>query len=127
LIIRLFHVAPLDCTDADGVSVAVTAPSVFKFTAPADPQRHLQAAAVFGADVSNAKEADAGEILSDALREFLLNLGDQPRGIKALGYERKDIPALVDGTLPQRRVLNLSPSSVARDDLENLFENSMTY
>jgi hydroxyacid-oxoacid transhydrogenase len=111
----------------DGVSVAVTAPSVFKFTAPADPRRHLQAAEVFGKDITNAKEADAGEILSDALREFLIKLGDQPRGIKALGYERKDLPSLVEGTLPQRRVLNLAPSNVTRDDLEGLFEDAMTY
>ena len=111
----------------DGVSVAVTAPSVFSFTAPANPRRHLQAAEVFGKDISNAKEADAGEILSDAVREFLVKLGDQPRGIKELGYERSDIPGLVEGTLPQRRVLDLAPSHVAREDLERLFENAMTY
>jgi len=44
-----------------------------------------------------------------------------------LGYERSDIPALVAGTLPQRRVLDLAPSSIARDDLHELFENAMTY
>jgi hydroxyacid-oxoacid transhydrogenase len=118
---------PSHPTNKDGVSVAVTAPSVFRFTAPADPRRHLQAAEVFGVDISTAKEEDAGDILSDAVREFLLKLGDQPRGIKALGYERSHIPALVEGTLPQRRVLNLAPSPVARDDLESLFEEAMVY
>ena len=78
-------------------------------------------------DVSNAKEAEAGSILSNAVREFLLSLGDQPRGIKAIGYERSDIPALVEGTLPQRRVLDLAPSHIVRDDLELLFENALTY
>jgi len=107
--------------------VAVTAPSVFKFTAPANPRRHLAAAQVFGKDISRAREEDAGEILSDAIREFLVNLGDQPRGIKELGYERGDIPSLVEGTLPQRRVLDLAPHSVAREDLERLFENALTY
>jgi len=107
--------------------VAVTAPSVFAFTGAANPARHLQAAAVFGVDVSTAKEADAGAILSDALREFLLKLGDQPRGIKEIGYERSDIPELVEGTLPQKRVLDLAPSPVVRDDLQELFENAMTY
>jgi hydroxyacid-oxoacid transhydrogenase len=111
----------------DGVSVAVTAPTVFKFTAPADPARHLAAAAVFGKDISRARDQDAGEILSDAIREFLINLGDQPRGIKDLGYERKDIPSLVEGTLPQRRVLDLAPHPVARDDLERLFEDALSY
>lgn len=113
--------------DIDGVSVAVTAPSVFAFTGAANPERHLKAAEVFGVDISTKKEADAGAILSDAIREFLIKLGDQPRGIKAIGYERSDIPALVEGTLPQRRVLDLAPSSIARDDLEQLFENALTY
>jgi hydroxyacid-oxoacid transhydrogenase len=65
--------------------------------------------------------------LSDAVREFLINLGDQPRGIKEIGYERSDLPGLVDGTLPQKRVLDLAPSHIARDDLEMLFENSLSY
>src|SRR5205814_1876164 len=74
-----------------GVSVAVTAPAVFRFTGPSNPQRHLAAAEVFGVDISNAKEESAGEVLSEALVEFLVRLGDQPRGIKALGYEKGDI------------------------------------
>ena len=100
---------------------------MFAFTGAANPQRHLQAAAVFGRDISNAKEADAGAILSDAIREFLIKLGDQPRGIKEIGYERSDLPGLVDGTLPQKRVLDLAPSHIAREDLHELFENAMTY
>ena len=100
---------------------------MFAFTAAADPARHLQAAAVFGVDVSNVKEADAGAVLSDALRGFIIKLGDQPRGIKEIGYERRDIPDLVEGTLPQRRVLDLAPFPVVREDLQKLFENAMTY
>src|SRR6201996_1487919 len=65
-----------------GVSVAVTAPAVFKFTAPSNPERHLAAAECFGVDVSNVKLENAGEVLSEALAEFLIKLGDQPRGLK---------------------------------------------
>lgn len=107
--------------------MAVTAPSVFAFTGAANPARHLQAAAVFGVDISNVKEADAGAILSDAVRDFIIKLGDQPRGLKEIGYERSDIPDLVEGTLPQKRVLDLSPSPVVAEDLQKLFENAMTY
>ncbi|KAK6346527.1 hypothetical protein TWF696_006652 [Orbilia brochopaga] len=115
-----------------GVSVAVTAPAVFKFTGPSNPSRHLAAAEIFGADVSNAKEESAGEILSDAVANFLVNLGDQPRGIKALGYERGDIDALVEGTLPQQRVLVLAPNlrgekERQRELLAALFEDALEY
>lgn len=115
-----------------GVSVAVTAPAVFRFTGPTNPQRHLAAAEVFGVDISNAKEESAGEILGDALAKFLVGLGDQPRGIKALGYEKSDIPTLVKGTLPQQRVLMLAPNLNADmekqgEQLEKLFEDALEY
>ncbi|KAF3905260.1 hypothetical protein ABW21_db0204992 [Orbilia brochopaga] len=115
-----------------GVSVAVTAPAVFKFTGPSNPSRHLAAAEIFGVDISNAKEESAGEILSDAVAKFLVDLGDQPRGIKALGYERGDIDALVEGTLPQQRVLVLAPNlrgekERQRELLTALFEEALEY
>src|SRR5918993_1971354 len=46
-----------------GFSVILNAPAVFRFTAAANPARHLQAAAVLGAKVTGVKEADAGRIL----------------------------------------------------------------
>ncbi|KAF8420192.1 putative Fe-containing alcohol dehydrogenase [Tirmania nivea] len=92
-----------------GVSVAVTAPAVFRFTAPSNPERHLQAAEAFGVDVSNVRRENAGEVLSEAIKQFLEKLGGQPRGLKGLGIKAGDIGKLVDGTVPQRRVLVLAP------------------
>jgi hydroxyacid-oxoacid transhydrogenase len=62
----------------------------------------LEAAEIFGADITNAHKEDAGRILSDALRKFLEGL-DVPNGIGALGFKKSDVGALVEGTLPQVR------------------------
>ncbi|KAF2396997.1 Dehydroquinate synthase-like protein [Trichodelitschia bisporula] len=116
-----------------GVSVAVTAPAVFRFTGPSNPARHLAAAEAFGVDVSGVKEESAGEVLSEALKEFLAKLGGQPRGLKELGFREGDIDMLVEGTVPQRRVLMLAPSledgsdEVQREQLRGLFEEAMEY
>jgi hydroxyacid-oxoacid transhydrogenase len=84
-------------------------------------------------DISNVKKESAGEVLSEALAEFLVKLGDQPRGLKALGFGAGDIDGLVDGTIPQARVLMLAPSlemqnlEVEREQLRGLFEEAMEY
>jgi hydroxyacid-oxoacid transhydrogenase len=116
-----------------GISVSVTAPAVFKFTGPSNPDRHLAAAECFGVDVSNVKRESAGDVLSEALAEFLIKLGDQPRGLRHLGFTNDHIKTLVDGTVPQRRVLDLAPGldvddkSIEREQLTQLFEDAMEY
>jgi len=116
-----------------GVSVAVTAPAVFKFTGASNPERHLAAAEAFGVDVSQVKKESAGEVLSEALARFLSDLGDQPRGLKALGFSNTHLETLVNGTLPQARVLNLAPNyhggvgEESREQLTRLFEDAMEY
>ncbi|ODH45722.1 hypothetical protein GX48_08201 [Paracoccidioides brasiliensis] len=115
-----------------GVSVAVTAPAVFKFTAASNPDRHLAAAEAFGKDISNVKRESAGELLSETIAEFLVGLGDQPRGLKALGFNSSNVDDLIEGTIPQQRVLNLAPTlskelGAEREELRKLFEDSMEY
>jgi hydroxyacid-oxoacid transhydrogenase len=108
-----------------GVSVILNAPAVFRFTAPANPARHLQAAEALGADVSRARDEDAGRILADRITWFMQRL-DLPNGLRGLGYSPADIPALVEGTLPQHRVTKLSPRPVGPDEIARLFEDAMT-
>jgi len=108
-----------------GVSVIVNAPAVFRFTTAACPERHLKAAETLGAKVSGAKLEDAGKILADEIVKMMRDL-NIPTGLRHLGYQTEDIPALVEGTLPQHRVTKLSPRPASRDDLARLFEESMT-
>merc|ERR1711935_736436 len=75
-----------------GLSVTITAPEVFTFTAPACPDRHLKGAEALGADTRNVKRDDAGVFLAD-------------------------VTQLVAGTLPQERVTKLSPRQFTPDDL----------
>jgi hydroxyacid-oxoacid transhydrogenase len=107
-----------------GISVILNASAVYRFTAPACPERHLRAAEILGAKVSGARSEDAGTILADRIVEFMQDLAI-PNGLGELGYETADIPVLVEGTLPQHRVTKLSPRPAAPDDLARLFEEAM--
>ena len=107
-----------------GMSVILNAPAVFRFTARANPARHLEAAEALGASVSGAKAEDAGKILADRITWFMQRL-QMPNGLKAIGYSSSDVPSLVEGTLPQHRVTKLSPRPAGPDELSALFEESM--
>src|SRR3989442_6581840 len=107
-----------------GVSVILNAPAVFRFTAAANPGRHLEAAAALGADVTSARPADAGKILADRITWFMQQL-HVPNGLRAVGYSSSDIPALVEGTLPQHRVTKLSPRPAGPDALGARFMEGM--
>lgn len=127
-LVRNFRPAGYDVDHAmvpHGMSVILNTPAVVRFTAPACPERHLSAAAALGVDVSASRPADAGKILADRVIEFMQKL-HMPNGLKAVGFAASDIPALVEGTLPQQRVTKLSPRPAGPDDLGKLFEDSLT-
>ncbi|MDP6450172.1 MAG: hydroxyacid-oxoacid transhydrogenase [Lentisphaeria bacterium] len=108
-----------------GISVTLSAPAVFRFTAPACPERHLIAADRLGVDTSNVKEADAGTVLTEKIVELMQSLG-LPNGLSAIGFTDDDIQPLVEGTLPQHRVTKLSPRPAEAEDLAQMFEETMT-
>jgi hydroxyacid-oxoacid transhydrogenase len=108
-----------------GVSVILNAPAVFRFTSQACPERHLKAAEILGAKIRGGSAADAGRILSEQIIQLMHDV-HVPNGLRELGYTPADIPALVQGTLPQHRVTKLSPRPASPDDLAQLFEQSMT-
>ncbi|KAJ7068271.1 alcohol dehydrogenase [Mycena amicta] len=121
-----------------GISVAITGPAVFQFTAPSSPERHRQVLAIFNdtsvSDPSIARipDSEIGAHVYETIARFLDGLG-VPRGLKALGYTAADIPMLVDGTIPQRRVLDLAPGigdvvdEDGRSHLTTMLERSLEY
>ena len=106
------------------MSVILHTPAVVRFTAPAAPERHLRAAAALGADGAGTALEDAGEILAQRVIHFMRLLG-MPNGLSAVGYNAEDIPALVQGTLPQHRVTKLSPRPAGESELTELFRQSL--
>jgi hydroxyacid-oxoacid transhydrogenase len=109
-----------------GIAVVINAPAAFRFTAMANPARHLEAAAALGADVAGAAPEDAGEILAQTFIALMRETG-LPSGIAALGYGEADVPALAEGAFAQQRPLVMAPRSVSRQDLEGLYRDAMRY
>lgn len=107
-----------------GISVVLQAPAVFRFTAPACPERHLRAAQALGFDVTTDDLPQIGERLAAGLVDLIRSLG-LPSGLAAIGFTSDDIPQLVAGTLPQHRVTKLSPRPASEDDLRQLFADTM--
>lgn len=108
-----------------GMAVILNAPAVFRFTATANPERHLYAAKLMGVDVSDADPEDACELLGGAIIDLMRRVG-MPNGLSAVGYGPDDVDRLVAGTLPQHRVTKLSPRPADEADLERIFMDSMT-
>jgi hydroxyacid-oxoacid transhydrogenase len=109
-----------------GVSVVLNAPSVFRFTASACPERHLAAAAALGADVRGATEDDAGEVLATHLLSLMRATG-LPDGLSGVGYSSADVSALVERAILQKRLVDNAPKPTGRDELRALFEGALKY
>ena len=109
-----------------GISVIVNAPSVFRWTAQAAPQRHLEAAAALGADVSDAGTEDAGEVTARRIIA-LMKATRIPNGLGGVGLGEADAGALADSAVRQARAVANSPRDCARDDLANMFASAVGY
>ncbi|WP_102126442.1 hydroxyacid-oxoacid transhydrogenase [Deinococcus planocerae] len=104
-----------------GFSVIVTAPAAFRFTFDADPEKHVRAASLL---TGEAYSPDDREALPGALTALMRDVG-APSGVRELGYDEADIPALVDGALKQQRLLAVAPKQPTGDDLAQIFRDSM--
>ena len=109
-----------------GMAVILNAPAVFRFTGPSDPERHLYAAELMGADINETNPEQAGELLANKIIELMQRTGI-PNGLQAVGFSIDDVAQLVDGTLLQHRINKLSPRHADAEVLEQLFQDAMIY
>jgi hydroxyacid-oxoacid transhydrogenase len=107
-----------------GMAVVLNAPAALRFTGPARPERHLEAARLMGVDTAGVDQEQAGEILARAVIDLMKRTG-MPNGLAEVGYTEADVDRLVEGTLPQHRVTKLSPRPFSPEDLKALFLDSL--
>ncbi|MGH3359083.1 MAG: hydroxyacid-oxoacid transhydrogenase [Nocardioidaceae bacterium] len=105
-----------------GQAVSSTAASVFRWTYPADPARHLRAAELLGGRTFTT--TDGRDALPQVLGELMDDIG-MPSGLRSFGYTDDDIDVLVDGTLKQTRQLAVVPRPVTREALRDIFTDSL--
>jgi hydroxyacid-oxoacid transhydrogenase len=109
-----------------GMSVIVTAPAAFRFTYATAPERHLRAAELLGVPVAELTEAERREALPRALVSLMRDVGI-PSGLTAIGYSEADVPALIEGTLKQPRLLAGAPRAVGALELQGILRDAMRY
>jgi alcohol dehydrogenase class IV len=112
-----------------GMAVVLSNPTVWRYTAPTNPQRHIHCAECLRADpkhVHDARDEDAGELLASRIIE-LMRATEMPNGLGALGFGEKDIDALATGAEPQYRVIKNGPVDVGREEIKALYRGALRY
>ncbi|OBI17081.1 alcohol dehydrogenase [Mycobacterium sp. E2327] len=109
-----------------GMAVILNAPASFRFTAQANPERHLEGAWLLGAETRGAGAEDAGEVLADELIRIMRAVG-MPNGLAGVGYTEDDATALTEGAYPQQRLLQNAPREMTKPVLGDLFRQAMRY
>jgi hydroxyacid-oxoacid transhydrogenase len=106
------------------MSVILTAPASFRFTYATAPERHLRAAELMGVPVRDLSDSERREALPRALASLMRDVGI-PNGLTAVGYGQSDVPALIEGTLKQPRLLSGAPRTVGAAELQGILEDAM--
>ena len=105
-----------------GQAVSATAPSVFRWTYPGDPVRHLRAAELLSGQTFT--QTDGADALAHVLSELMSDIG-MPDGLRSFGYDESDVDNLVDGAMKQTRQLAVVPRPVTREALAEIFTKSL--
>ena len=116
-----------------GYAVAVMAPAAFATTAAGTPERHLEAAALLGSHAAASTPSsgrryahdECGALLGEQIAELVRRAGDCPMSLAELGFVEEDIPAMVQGTIVQQRVLSIVPVPVDEEVLAETFRRAI--
>ena len=109
-----------------GISVVVSAPSIFNYTAAATPERHLEGAGFLGADAKGATNDEAGEVLSKRLIELMRNT-QIPNGLNGVGFDQTHTKALAESSFRQQRAIANAPRDSNLVDIENMYNDALSY
>ena len=109
-----------------GISVIVTTPASFRYTAEATPERHFEAASFLNADQRGAGIADAGEIVANRVIELMRNT-NMPNGLSGVGFGENDITRLAESSIRQARAIANAPRESNKVDLENIYQDAIRY
>ena len=109
-----------------GISVILTSPSVFRFTAEGAPERHLEAADCLGADLRDATPDDAGEVVAGRIVGLMRATGI-PNGLEEVGFTADDAQALAESAFLQKRAIGNAPKETTQDDGVAIFRAAMRY
>ncbi|MCA1719251.1 MAG: iron-containing alcohol dehydrogenase, partial [Actinobacteria bacterium] len=104
-----------------GFAVIATAPAAFRFTYPASPKKHRQAAEFLTGEPFPDTDENT---LPDVLTRLMRDVG-APSGLRELGYDESDVDDLVSGALKQQRQLGIAPREAGPDELANIFRESL--
>jgi len=109
-----------------GISVAINAPSIFRFTAEATPERHMEGAKYLSADAKGATDNDAGEVLSNRIAQLMRDT-NLPNGLEGVGFNESDIQSLAESAYRQKRAIANAPRDSNMVDLENMYRGALRY
>ncbi len=109
-----------------GISVVVSAPAIFRYTAEATPERHMEGAHYLSADTKGATIDDAGEVLSKRLMQLMRDT-HMPNGLNGVGFQAEHVKALAESSVRQARAIANAPRDSNLVDLENMYSNALSY
>jgi hydroxyacid-oxoacid transhydrogenase len=106
-----------------GMAVVLTAAATFRRTFDADPDRHLWAAHAL--DPATDAVTPSRERLPAAVLRLMRDTA-MPNGLSAVGYREDDVPALLEGTLKQQRLLTIAPIDLDASVVGEVLSESLT-